>query len=201
MRDHVRSFVAEAVDVMGLKGPVLEVGARAAEGQEELADLRPLFEGSDYVGVDIQEGPGVDRVEDVHRLDLPDESFGTALALDTLEHVADPRRAVSELWRVLRPGGVALITSVMFFPIHAHPWDYWRFTPEGFRLLLEPFETSLVMAYGWELMPETVFGVGVKGGFEGLAPGVFPQTERLCDEWGNGRPLDLGPLRLGAREM
>ena len=37
-------------------------------------------------------------------------------------------------------GGVCVLSSVMFFPVHGYPHDYWRFTPEGMRLLLEPFD-------------------------------------------------------------
>src|SRR3546814_16126200 len=65
----------------------------------------------------IQEGLGVDRIEDVHALTFDDDSVGTIICLETLEHVADPLRAVQEMHRVLRPGGVLAISSLMFFPI------------------------------------------------------------------------------------
>jgi hypothetical protein len=89
----------------------------------------------------------------------------------------------------------------MFMPIHAHPWDYWRFTPEGFALLLKPFETSLVFANGWDLMPNVVFGVGVKGQFEGLTLDRFPRTAEQIRAWGEHLPVDLGPIRLSARQL
>jgi hypothetical protein len=101
---------------------------------------------------------------------------------------------------VLEPGGVTIVTSHMFMPIHAHPWDYWRFTPEAFELLLEPFETSLVMANGWSLMPDTVIGVGVKGPFADLNPELFPATSERIRRWGEHLPIDLGPIRLSARQ-
>jgi hypothetical protein len=89
----------------------------------------------------------------------------------------------------------------MFMPIHAHPWDYWRFTPEGFGLLLAPFQTQLVLANGWELMPDTVFGIGVKGPFEGLRQELFPRTDEQIRCWGQELPVDLGPIRLGTRQL
>lgn len=193
-------FVAEAASALSVADPVVEVGSRPAVGQEDLT-IRQLFENRQFVGCDIQRGPGVDRVEDTHALSFPDESVSTFIAVDTLEHVADPIRAMEEAWRVLRPGGVALITSVMFFPIHAHPWDYWRFTPEGFARLLQPFESRLVMAFGWELMPETVFGIGIKGPYSSLSPGLFPETSRRCEEWGSGLRIDLGPFRMSVRGL
>ncbi|MFQ5937729.1 MAG: hypothetical protein ACE5LB_15100, partial [Acidiferrobacterales bacterium] len=51
------------------------------------------------------------------------------------EHVQSPFVAVQEAGRVLKPGGVALLASVMNFPIHSFPSDYWRFTHEGVRKL------------------------------------------------------------------
>jgi hypothetical protein len=102
--------------------------------------------------------------------------------------------------RVLRPGGVLAISSLMFFPIHAHPWDYWRFTPEGFELLLQPFESSLVVAQGWDLMPEGVFGIGVKGPAK-LSPDQLPRTMNIARHWGYGKRVDLGPMRMSVREL
>ena len=193
-------FVAEAVNALPLSDPVIELGARPAEGQESLLDLRTLFPNSRYIGCDIQDGARVDRLEDVHHLTFEDESVGTALALDTLEHVRDPIRAVEEMHRVLQPGGVLLISSVMFFPIHAHPWDYWRFTPEGFAQLLAPFPSSLVMTVGWELMPETVLGVGIKDPEAKITQKMFPETSNRAEEWGRDLRVDLGPIRLSTRQ-
>ena len=200
MRPHVAEFVVEATKVLEMPGPVVEIGARPAEGQEDSIELRDLFPGQEYIGCDIQTGPRVDRIEDVHTLSFDDDSVGTVLALDTLEHVRDPIRAVQEVHRVLRPGGVALLSSVMFFPIHAHPWDFWRFTPEGFAQLLAPFPSSLVMTLGWDLMPETVFGVGVKSSDVEITPETFPETARRSAQWGENLRVDLGPIRLSVRQ-
>jgi SAM-dependent methyltransferase len=196
VRPTVRMFVQDAAETLPIADPVVEIGARPAEGQENEANLRSLFAGHDYIGCDYQEGPNVDQVEDIHKLSFADESIGTVVCVETLEHVADPLRGVREIHRVLKPGGVAILTSVMFMPIHAHPWDYWRFTPEGFALLLEPFETSLSFAYGFDLLPEGVHGIGIKGPFPGLNRERFPRTDAECRRWGEGMPVDLGPIRM-----
>ena len=138
MRPDVLEFARDVAENFAIAEPLVEMGARAAEGQEDIADVRPIFGAGTHIGCDIQEGLGVDRIEDIHHLTFDDDSVGTVICLETLEHVADPLRAVQEMHRVLRPGGVLAISSLMFFPIHAHPWDYWRFTPEGFDLLLQP---------------------------------------------------------------
>jgi len=202
MRNVVRAFMTDVAEQLPLLEPIVEIGARPAEGQEAITDLRSLFPGREYVGCDIQDGPGVDRIEDVHQLSFADGSVGTVLAADTLEHVADPIRALQEIHRVLKPGGTVAITSVMFFVIHAHPWDFWRFTPEGFDRLLAPFETRLVAAHGWDLMPETVLGVGVKGPADApLTLDRLPRTAAAVRSWGQAKPVDLGPMRLSLREL
>lgn len=196
MRPTVRMFVQDAAENLSILDPVVEIGSRPAEGQESEANMRGFFQGRAYIGCDIQEGPNVDRIEDVHALTFEDASVGTVVSVETLEHVADPLRAVREIHRVLKPGGIAILTSVMFMPIHNHPWDYWRFTPEGFARLLEPFDTSLVFAYGYEPLPEGVHGIGVKGPFAGLTRERFPRTDAACRAWGEGLPVDLGPIRM-----
>jgi SAM-dependent methyltransferase len=195
MRPVVLDFARDVVENLPVRGPVLEVGSRPAAGQEHML-VRPLFGDAEYVGCDIQEGPNVDRVEDVHRLSFADGSFNTVVALEVLEHVADPLRAVEEMHRVLAPGGFCVISSVMFFPVHEHPWDYWRFTPEGFDLVLRPFETRLVAALGFAVLPEDVFGIGVKGPLAGLELSRLPRTDRAVRTWGQDMPIGLGPIRF-----
>ncbi|HEX3794026.1 MAG TPA: methyltransferase domain-containing protein [Acidimicrobiales bacterium] len=201
MRPSVIDFARDVAEAFQLASPLVEMGARAAEGQEHMNDMRPIFQATEHIGCDIQPGIGVDRIEDIHHLTFADESVGTIIALETLEHVADPVRAVQEMYRVLRPGGVLAISSLMFFPIHAHPWDYWRFTPEAFDLLLQPFESRLVIAQGFESLPEGIFGVGIKGPMENLTPERLPRTNSRSLTWGQGLPVDFGPIRMTVKQL
>ncbi len=160
MRDLIKDLVRLVADTLPLPEPIYEFGALQVEGQEGYADLRLLFPGKQYVGADIRPGPGVDVLLDLHAIDLPDATVGTVLCLDTLEHVEYPRRAVAEMHRILHPGGFLLLSSVLDFPIHDHPHDYWRFTPDGLRSLLQPFADQVVVAVGPADFPHTVAGIG-----------------------------------------
>lgn len=180
----VVKLVADLARAVDLPDPVYEFGSLQWEGHDP-NDLRPLFPGRPYVGTDFQAGPGVDRVEDLRSLSLPDGSVGTALCVDTLEHVADPPQAVRELTRVTADGGICLITSVMLFGIHGYPEDYFRFTPEGFRVMLSGFDDVWVSGVGHPDIPTWVVGVGAKGRSLGLSERSFPslvEAQRLHDE-------------------
>jgi SAM-dependent methyltransferase len=163
MRQSIKDFVAIAAASLPIHEPIYEFGSLQVPGQEGFADLRPLFPGREYVGSDMRAGLGVDRLLDLHGIDLPAESVGTVLCFDTLEHVEYPHRALEEIHRILRPDGIAVISSVMNFPIHDYPQDYWRFTPEAFRSILKPFAGSFVGFAGDEGFPHTVVGLGFKG--------------------------------------
>ena len=71
--------------------------------------LRPLAR--QYITADIDPGRA-DVALDIEAIDRPDASVDVVVCNHVLEHV-DDRRALSELRRVLRPGGLALLT----FPI------------------------------------------------------------------------------------
>jgi cephalosporin hydroxylase len=92
---------------------------------------------------------------------------GTFLLADTLEHVLDPIRGMREIHRCLTEEGIAIFTSVMDFPIHAYPNDYWRFTPEAFRALAEPFPIKAIFYGGPARLPHTVCGIAAKAGVDG----------------------------------
>jgi hypothetical protein len=162
MRELIKEFVKAVSESMPILEPIYEFGSFQTEGQEVWADLRPLFPGKKYIGCDMRWGKGVDLILNLHDIELPDSTAGTVLMLDTLEHVEFCRKAMSEVYRILKPGGVAIISSVMYFPIHEYPSDYWRFTPEGFRSLLNQFSYSTVDFLGEEDSPHTVVGIGIK---------------------------------------
>lgn len=92
------------------------------------------------VAVDISAGPGVHVVGDAIALGFADDSFDVVLCTEMLEHISEPQRAIDEMRRVLRPGGVLLLTTRFLFPIHDAPHDYFRYTKYGLRHLLRRFE-------------------------------------------------------------
>jgi SAM-dependent methyltransferase len=160
VRRNTRALIEIVARHLALPEPIVEFGAyQVTTGS--MSDLRPIFPGRDFVGTDVRPGPGVDRVENLERLTFEDGSIGTAILLDTLEHVQDPPQAMAEVTRVLRPGGVAVATSVMDLFIHNEP-DYWRFTPDAFKYLFRDFDDALIGFQGNPEKPHTVFCVGVR---------------------------------------
>ncbi len=162
MREHNRAFCQVVVDSFDCPGPIYEFGSYQVEGQEQFADLRGLFPNTPYVGCDMRQGLGVDRVEDVSQLSLGNESVGTALCIETFEHVFEVRRAFDEIYRVLKPGGLFILTSPLNFRIHGYPDDYWRMTPSCLRRMLAPYGARIVGWQGHEAFPHTVMSLGVK---------------------------------------
>ncbi len=163
MRPHLRRFIEVCRDTLPLSEPIYEFGALQVQGDSNLENLRTIFPASHYVGTDMRPGEGVDVVLDLHDLHLPDQTVGTAICMDTLEHVEFPRRAIQEMGRVLTHGGILILSSVMCFPIHGYPNDYWRFTPEGFHSLLSVFESHFVGYTGPDEFPHSIVGIGFKG--------------------------------------
>lgn len=106
LRDHVPDLSECDVCELSARGPLAEFLKRTAKSvalSEYFAGAEP---GSYKNGV---------RCEDVQRLTYADASFDLVTHCDVLEHVPDDERAMSELKRVLRPGGRLLFTV----PLHS----------------------------------------------------------------------------------
>jgi SAM-dependent methyltransferase len=162
MNQVLHGVVRAVAGAFDLPGPVLEIGSYQVPGQEDLAELRPLFPGRSYLGLDRRPGPGVDLVADGEELPLATGSIGTLLALSTLEHVPHFWRAVDEFHRVLRPDGVLVLACPFHFHIHSHPDDYWRFTPSALRLLLDRYPSRLIGWHGPRTRPANVWAVAFR---------------------------------------
>jgi SAM-dependent methyltransferase len=143
-------------------GPIVELGSYYPPGHPAFSDLRELFPGVEYVGCDLRSGPGVDRIEDAQDLSFADASFGTAFLFEILEHLPRPQRAIEEAHRVLGDDGLLALSVPFDYRLHAFPVDYWRFTPSGIALLLEPFEETVIFALGPKVKPAMVFAVAAK---------------------------------------
>jgi SAM-dependent methyltransferase len=64
----------------------------------------------DYVAIDLEVRPHITALADLQHLPLRSDTFDAAICIHVLEHVADDRSAIDELYRVLKPGGWALIS-------------------------------------------------------------------------------------------
>lgn len=94
---------------------------------------------------------------------LPAECFDAFLLLQTLQYVSDPRTAIANAHRCLRPGGVLLVSVPCLSRIDAElqEQDRWRFTPTGLRSLLgEFFDEVSVQGYG-SVLTGVAFLVGL----------------------------------------
>ena len=86
---------------------------------------------------------------DMLRLSFDDNQFDAVVSDQVLEHVAgSPQAALEESFRILRSGGIALHTSCFVNPIHGGPNDYWRFTPDALKLMVEG-HGEIIDAGGW----------------------------------------------------
>ncbi|WP_372789312.1 methyltransferase domain-containing protein [Paraconexibacter sp.] len=197
----IRSFVEDLAAAVPLPDPIVEFGALQVEEHQD-GDLRPLFAGRPFTGVDMRPGPGVDRIEDLRSLSDPDGSVGTALCLDTLEHCEDPPQACRELTRVTADGGVCVLSSVMLFGIHGYPNDYFRFTPEAFRSMLAGFDDVWAAGIGHPDIPTWVVAVGARGRRLDLSLDSFPSLREAQDRYDRATgKVRVGPLHLGPLEL
>jgi SAM-dependent methyltransferase len=90
-----------------------------------------------FINLDICSSPQVDVIGTVEALPFHGETFHYAISQEVFEHVADPNQAAREVFRILKPGGKFYIQIPFVLGIHGAPFDYWRFTSHGLRLLLE----------------------------------------------------------------
>lgn len=85
--------------------------------------------------VDIDPKRKPDVIADAQSLPFRDGEFAMVLSTEMLEHVKDPRKAVSEMMRVLKKDGLLILTTRFVYPIHDSPNDYWRYTKYGLQEL------------------------------------------------------------------
>lgn len=79
---------------------------------------------------------GVDHKVDICDLPFKDESHDLVCASHVLEHIGDDRKAISEVWRILKPGGIALLPVPMVadktaeYP-EANPEEHYHWRAPG----------------------------------------------------------------------
>jgi hypothetical protein len=139
IRGRIRAFLEAHADKLG--DNVLEVGSRIHDPDCWYLDNRYLAKGK-WTGVDIQEGEGVDLVCDVsdagqffHAIEF--KQFSGIVCSEVLEHCKRPWNALKNLCLAVESGGYILMTAPFGFHQHGYPSDYYRYTDDGLKYLLE----------------------------------------------------------------
>lgn len=117
-----------------LKQPrVLELGTGRSVSTRSTRHDEWVPHAAEYLGADIEAGVDVDLVADVHYLSatVGVEQFDVIISCSTFEHFKYPHRAAHEVMKVLRVGGLIFIQTHQTFPLHAYPYDYFRFSREA----------------------------------------------------------------------
>jgi SAM-dependent methyltransferase len=128
-------------DIAGKK--VLEIGALQVYGGARacIESRQP----AEYIGVDVEKGPGVDLVCDAEKLmDIfSDESFDIVYSTELLEHVVNPKIVISNMKRLCKRNGTILITTRSYgFEYHPFPYDFWRFELSDMRSIFSDCEIT-----------------------------------------------------------
>lgn len=130
-----------------ISGKILDVGCGKKPYQK-------LFVGAtEYIGMDI-ENPGHDHAHenidvfyDGKIFPFPDRSFDSVLTNQVFEHVFNPSEFLSEIYRVIKPGGFLLLTVPFIWDEHEQPYDYGRYSSFGIKSILEKNGFEIVKQY------------------------------------------------------
>ena len=124
---HAQSFI---------KGDLLELGCGEGRGVELLAPLA-----SSYVGIDKIKSI-IDTLKDKHPtytfmdgvfppFPFEDNQFDTIVTFQVIEHVKADEEFIKEIYRVLKPGGTALITTPnIMMTLSRNPWHIREYTAD-----------------------------------------------------------------------
>lgn len=122
--------------IRGLDCPSLDVLEISGTGSGGRYDFKS-YEATDFPAYDVCKGP------------LAEAAFDLVIAEQVLEHVARPDLAASNVFKMLRPGGKFIVSTPFLLKIHAHPDDFYRWTENGMRYLLETAGFEVVRSGSW----------------------------------------------------
>jgi SAM-dependent methyltransferase len=126
-----RSFIKDKAEY--LKGDVIDIGCGSSKYKSIILGFRGV---KSFTGIDFIKDTGVDIVADLNSpFPIKDNSYDSAICISVLEHLLEPKEALKEMNRILKPEGSILLATPWIFPYHAVPDDYFRFSRKALEYL------------------------------------------------------------------
>ncbi|OGH19943.1 MAG: hypothetical protein A3D74_00710 [Candidatus Levybacteria bacterium RIFCSPHIGHO2_02_FULL_37_13] len=108
-----------------------------------------------YIGVDnpkLSKLYNADRKPDViadieKRLPFKDNSFDISLNFQVLEYITSPLPFLSEIYRILKPSGILILSVPFMYPLHDVPYDKYRYTANALKYILGKTGFSVLKVY------------------------------------------------------
>lgn len=128
---------AEQIQKQNENPKILVIGGSIlGEGMEAILSIPSI----EIISSDVSFGPYTALICDAHDLPFEDNSFDGVIVQAVLEHVVDPNRCVSEIYRVLKDNGLVYAETPFMQQVHMGRYDFTRFTHLGHRRLFRKFE-------------------------------------------------------------
>lgn len=166
---------------------MLDVGAKDSP-------YKHLFNKGQYFSTDIKYNENLSFVAGLMALPIKSNSLDLVVCTEVLEHVNNPQLVVKQLFNVLRRNGILIVTVPSIYRFHPDPVDYWRFTSQGIKKLLEHFNlvsfeyNGGIFSVLGEMIRHIIFYVGLK--FLLPATEIFIFLDRLLPS--TARAYSLG---------
>ncbi len=115
---------------------------------------KDFFSHTKYISIDFcrikKRYAKISIIGDLNFLPLKNNSINAILCTQTLEHVNEPSRVLSEFHRVLKINGKLFLTVPQAWEQHQKPYDYFRFTSYGLNYLFSKtgFKTIFIKPIG-----------------------------------------------------
>lgn len=114
------------------KGIVLDIGGRDRGKFKKAKDKVEK-----WIFADIEEKHKPDIILDVSDMNkIKDESIDVISVIELFEHVENPEKGLRECFRVLKKGGIMILSVPFLYPIHSDPYDFQRWTEIKWKKVL-----------------------------------------------------------------